>query len=191
MISRIDHISLAVRDFDKAYEFFTKVLGATKASHARDKYLKYYWEILRLGDLSRIELLKPLGEGSFLTNFLKKREGVHHITLETPDIERTRKMLEEKGIPYFDYRVLGDAWKELFIHPRDAFGVLIQIAEFSPDDWLAPSDVMEKGKKWEVSKKDNKYELIFKHPGGGKVNINMDKEEISKLINDLKNLIDV
>ena len=42
-----------------------------------------------------------------------------------------------------------------------------------------------------VSKKDNKYELSFKHPGGGKVSFDMEKEEINKLISDLKNLIDV
>ncbi len=186
MISRIDHVSLAVRDYEKAYEFFTKILGATPQTRGRDRYLNYQWEILKLGDLSRMELLKPLGDNSFLDNFLKKQVGgVHHLNLETPDIELARKMLEKNNIPYFDYRVLGDAWKELFIHPKHAFGILIQIAEFRSDDWLAKSNIMPEGKKWEVSKENGKFKLTFKHPGGGKVSINMDKGDILNLVNDL------
>ncbi|MBW2196957.1 MAG: hypothetical protein JRF58_03670 [Deltaproteobacteria bacterium] len=44
--------------------------------------------------------------------------------------------LEDHNIPYFGYNEYADFWKEIFIHPKDAFGVLIQIAEFDPDDWL-------------------------------------------------------
>ncbi len=191
MISRIDHISLAVRDFEKASDFFTKVLGAIPQTHGRDKRLKYYWEIFTLGDLSRVELLKSLGDDSFLSSFLSKREGgIHHLNLETPDIERTKKMLDDQKIPYFGYAAYGDAWKELFIHPKHGFGVLIQIAEFRPDDWLAPSSKMVKDRKWMISKKNNEYELAFKHPGGGKVLFKMDKKEIINLVNELKTLIE-
>ena len=30
------------------------------------------------------------------------------------------------------------AGKELFVHPKDAFGLLIQFAEFNPLDWIEP-----------------------------------------------------
>ncbi len=123
-------ISLAVKNYKKAAEFFTKILGAIPQTHGRDPYLKYYWEIFQLGDLSRLEIIRSTGKESFLNNFLKKREaGIHHLTLQTPDIEMTKKFLEENNIPYFGYRNLFDSWKEIFIHPKDMFGVLLQIAE--------------------------------------------------------------
>ncbi len=140
MISRIDHIAIAVKDYDKAYNFFSTLLGAVPGSSSTDDNMKYLWQNLYLGDLSRLELLTPVGAGSFLEGFLSKKEGgVHHISLQTPDIKKAAGFLDRQGIPYFGYREYGTIWKELFIHPKHAFGVLIQIAEFNADDWLAPA----------------------------------------------------
>ena len=80
-------------------------------------------------------------------------------------------------------------WKELFIHPKDAFGVLLQIAELEADDWLSVPHKMI-GKKWNFFKKNGKYNLNFSHPGGGQMKINLEKEEIEQLIGDLKKLIE-
>ena len=91
MILRIDHVSLAVKDYEGAVEFFTKILGAVSQYSGTDDNLKYYWETFSLGDLSRFELIKPTGKGSFLENFLKnKMGGIHHLVLQTPDIEMTK-----------------------------------------------------------------------------------------------------
>ena len=73
MISRIDHVSIAVRDYERASTFFMQVLGAVKGSWADDPGMQYLWQIFSLGDLSRIELLTPTGEQSFLNNFLRAR----------------------------------------------------------------------------------------------------------------------
>lgn len=48
----------------------------------------------------------------------------------------TKKSLDDNGIPYFGYREMGNHWREIFIHPKHAFGVLFQIAEMVPDDWI-------------------------------------------------------
>jgi len=192
MISRIDHISIAVKDFKRAQNFFEKILGAISGASDRDEQMKYFWNIFTLGDLSRLELMEPTGTGSFLDNFLssKKVGGVHHITLETPDIQLLKNRLEENNIPYFGYSSLGDDWKEMFIHPKDAFGVLIQIAEMSdPDDYLADSVKHGKGNRWSIEKTENGFILTLAHPGGGKVHLEMSREEITDLIDDLKNAI--
>jgi hypothetical protein len=65
-------------------------------------------------------------------------EGPHHITIQVKDIQETRRALEERGIPAFGFSEDLPGWKELFIHPRDAFGTLIQFAEFNPLDWINP-----------------------------------------------------
>ncbi len=181
MIQRIDHIAIAVRDYDRAYRFFTELLGAIPGSSSRDDRMKYIWQNLSLGDLSRLELLTATGAGSFLDGFLEKKEGgVHHITMQTPDIKKAAALLERSGVPCFGYHEYGDFWKELFIHPRDAFGVLIQIAEFNADDWLAPGVQMPGKKKYAVSREGGGYALSFPHPGGGTVSIPMTAEEMKE-----------
>lgn len=152
--------------------------------------MKYLWQIFSLGDLSRLELLTPTGEGSFLDGFLSDRQGgVHHVTLQTSDIQATRRMLEENGIPYFGFSDYGPVWKELFIHPRDAFGVLIQIAEFEADDWISPDLRMPGGKKFLVEKTPQGARLTFAHPGGGTVPIELSVSEAKDLMDKLVNAL--
>ncbi len=46
--------------------------------------------------------------------------------------------MRENGIPTFGYAEPFPGWKELYIHPKNAFGTLIQFAEFNPLDWIKP-----------------------------------------------------
>lgn len=189
MISRIEHISIAVKDYDKAAHFFQHVLGAIPGVGADDKRLKFYWQIFSLGDLSRLELITPTENGSFLDSFLndKRDGGAHHITLQTRDIQKTRDYLDKKNIPYFGFKDDGEAWKELFIHPKDAFGILIQIAELNPDDYLDGSVRFSNSRRWSVQKIEGGCRLSFSHPGGGKVELELTDMERKALIRDLSN----
>jgi len=169
-ILRIDHISLATNEYEKAMDFFSKVLGAVSQSDATDSIQKYYWNIFKVGDLSRLEIIKKTEDGSFLDKFIENRKsGIHHITFQTPDIKKFKEFLDEEGIPYFGYKDYGESWKELFIHPKNAFGVLLQIGEFEADDWIVEGFKMQKGIKWSVEKIKDILRLTFAHPGGGKV----------------------
>ena len=190
MISRIDHISIAVKDYPKALHFFKDILGAVLGAGERNYDMKYHWQIFSFGDLSRLELITPLEDKTFLSKFLKKNKngGLHHISLQTPDIQHAIQQLEDHNVPYFGYNEYGDFWKEIFIHPKDAFGVLIQIAEFDPDDWLDKSLVFPKGQKWAIIKNNDGCTLNLAHPGGGKVKLKLNKSEIKHLISDLKKL---
>jgi methylmalonyl-CoA/ethylmalonyl-CoA epimerase len=190
-ISRIDHVSIAVREYEKTQHFFQTILGGIPGAAIEDPVMKYFWQIFSLGDLSRFELMKPTGKGSFLDNFLAEREGgVHHITVQTPDIEKAKSILTQHGIPYFGYNEYKDAyWKELFIHPRDAFGVLIQIAEFNAPDWLNAEVNLAKGQRWTIEKADGGIRLNLAHPGGGQVQVKLTTEEVKKLIDDLERRI--
>jgi len=191
MISRIDHVAIALKEDEKAIHFFKNILGAVPGASAGDDRLKYFWQIYSLGDLSRIEILRPTGKGSFLEPFLqdKKEGGVHHITLQTPDIHKTIRTLEENGIPHFGFREYGELWKEVFIHPRDAFGVLIQIAEFRPNDWIHESLRFHEKEKWAVQQSENGCIMDVPNPGGGKVRLELSRDEIRKLVHDLDRVL--
>ena len=191
MISRIDHVSIAVNDHEKARRFFQDVLGALEGTSDRDEELQFFWQVFSLGDFSRVELISPTGPDSFLKNFLEGSSGgVHHVTLETPDINAAINKLEEKGIPYFGYNEYpGGIWKEIYIHPRDAFGVLIQIAEFKPDDFLGDTVKLPSQQRWKAEKADEGCSLVFSHPGGGTVKIALNRQEAQRLIDDIQQVI--
>lgn len=190
LISRIDHVSMAVKDFEKARSFFETLFGAVSGAAEEDPRTKYFWNIFSLGDLSRLEIMKATGDGSFLDHFLAARKdgGVHHITLETPDIKTAKKHLEENHIPFFGYSDQNDKWKELFIHPKDAFGVLIQIAQMrNPNDYLAESVKLQGEKPWCIDRLGSGVLLTFAHPGGGRVELKLTANQASELAEELKN----
>jgi methylmalonyl-CoA/ethylmalonyl-CoA epimerase len=184
MISRIDHVSIAVRDQEKAAHFFRDVLGAVAGAGMEDPKAKFRWQIFSLGDLSRLEIISPSGEGSFLEGFLQDRQGgVHHITLQTPDLGQAMARLEGKGVPFFGHNEYpGGIWKEIFIHPRHAFGVLIQIAEFTPSDWLAEEVKLPRETRWQVRKTKTGATLTLSHPGGGKAALDLERGELQGLL---------
>jgi len=192
MIARIDHISIAVKDQEKAEMFFRDVFGAVDGAAAEDSQNRFFWRLFSLGDLSRLEIISPSGEGGFLDKFLQDRGGgVHHITLQTPNIRQAMKNLEAKGIPFFGFNEYpSGVWKEIYIHPRHAFGVLIQIAEFEADDWLSEKVKFPAGKRWQVEKTPEGASLAFAHPGGGKVFLKFNRQELRRLLAELASVAD-
>ena len=188
MISRIDHVSIAVKDQEKAEHFFRDILGAIAGAGASDPATKFFWQLFSLGDLSRLEIISPTGKGSFLDSFLENREGgVHHITLQTPDLSKAMAHLEDQGIPFFGYNEYpGGVWKEIFIHPRHAFGVLIQIAEFAAADWLSEKVKFFPETRWQVEKTEAGAILTVTHPGGGMVSLKLNRGELKKMVKSLE-----
>ena len=73
MISRIDHISIAVKNYEKARFFFQDILGAVPGAGANNHDNQFFWQIFSLGDLSRFELIYPTGPDGLLKKFLKNK----------------------------------------------------------------------------------------------------------------------
>lgn len=50
---RIDHVSIAVKNREKAVHFIKNILGAIPGADLSDENMKYRWEMFSIGDLSR------------------------------------------------------------------------------------------------------------------------------------------
>jgi methylmalonyl-CoA/ethylmalonyl-CoA epimerase len=188
MIKRIDHVSLAVNDYEKARVFFTELLGLVPGACGSDERNGFFWQLFSCGDLSRFELIAPSKENSFLDSFLNnKTGGVHHVTFQVENINEAACRLEYMKVPYFGFNDKYENWKELFIHPRHAFGLLIQFAQFKPADWLDRSQNLDSGARWEIKVSENLLHLELEHPGGGTVTSKFDPEELDVLIAELVN----
>lgn len=131
-VRRIDHVGVAVRDKESAERFMTEVLGARKAADEPWEYRGdvFNWAYFEVGSSGRIELISSPDEESFINKHIEKRgEGLHHITIVVEDFSEAMEFLRGKGIRVLDINESEPSWKEAFIHPGDAFGMLIQVVE--------------------------------------------------------------
>ena len=128
-IGRLDHIGIAVHSIEQALPFFTQALGATLRETIERPDAGFRLAILDLHEFC-IELLAPLSEDGFLAKHLAKRgEGVHHITLQTPNLVAKAGALEAAGIRVVDKEFDDPTNLGAFISPKSAHGVLIQLGE--------------------------------------------------------------
>lgn len=125
---RVNHLAIAVRDMNAALAFFRRHLPAVMGherlpGHTGD----YSWCDFYVGDF-KLELIESAEAGSFVDRFIAKRgEGLHHLSIEAPDFERTIDRLERGGARIVDRYEDGPDEKTAFISPRSAFGTLIQL----------------------------------------------------------------
>ena len=126
----VDHVSIAVRDLKTAIPFYTETLGASFLFAGERHDQGFRWAQLRFPGGGKLELVTPAGSEGFVARFLDRRgEGVHHVTLKVPDIATAIAHLQARGVPLFNVSIERPDWKEAFIHPRDANGTLIQLAQ--------------------------------------------------------------
>ena len=145
-----DHVAIGTRTLKDGWQLFGGLLGGTWVYGGDSP--GYWWGQLRFGSGPKIELLTPTSpasaaDGAFLERFLASRgPGPHHFTFIVADLGKTLSQVRARGIEPVGVDLSNDAWKEAFLHPRDAYGVVIQVAEQSATPELAPpADLPEPG----------------------------------------------
>ncbi|MBT3391645.1 MAG: methylmalonyl-CoA epimerase [Chloroflexi bacterium] len=130
-IKRIDHIALVVEDIDAALSFWRDALGL-EFDHIQDvPREKSAIAFLPVGG-SEVELVQPTSEDSGIAKYLEKRgPGMHHICLEVDDISGMLDQLRAKGVQLIHEKAVNgeNGKKYAFIHPKAAFGALVELYE--------------------------------------------------------------
>jgi methylmalonyl-CoA/ethylmalonyl-CoA epimerase len=142
----LDHVAFGVGDVEEVTPLLVDELGG-RASEGGPGAGFLFWQWRYAGG-GRIEVIRPHGPpGGFLHRFLAQRgPGIHHVTFKVSDLasaaERARAL---------DYTVVGyddsnPGWKEFFLHPKQAQGIVVQLAESIPaldnaldPDWRFPA----------------------------------------------------
>lgn len=128
-VGRFDHIGIAVHSIDNARPFFEDVLGARHRGTDVHRSGDFRIALFDLHDFC-IELLEPVDPEGFLARFLNKRgEGFHHLTLQTPDLERKVDAMEKAGVRVVDKSFDDPSSVDAFISPKSAHGLLIQLGQ--------------------------------------------------------------
>lgn len=126
---RFDHVAIGLHEIDRGAELFRDILGGEPVDGWEVPEEGFRFTQFRYPNRMKIELMEPLGDNGFLPKFLARRgEGVHHLTFRVKDIESKLEFLRSRDIEPVSIALEG-RWKEAFIHPRQAHGVLIQLME--------------------------------------------------------------
>jgi len=128
-IGRFDHIGIAVHSIQRSRSFFEDTLGAKMRCISDNATGDFRVGIFDLHNFC-IELLEPVNPDGFLAKFLEKRgEGVHHITIQTPNLAEKVEVLEADGVRVVDKQLDNPDWVDAFISPKSSHGVLIQLGQ--------------------------------------------------------------
>ena len=130
MGAKLNHIAIVVEDLDKAVEVYRDAIGLHLESIGEEP-----GEAVRMAFFptaaGEIELIQPTTADSGVAKYLAKRgEGLHHICLEVESIEATTREMAARGMEVLGQvrtNTRGD--KYIFIHPKSAHGVLIELYE--------------------------------------------------------------
>lgn len=133
---KIDHIAIAVNDVEKSAKIYKQVLGVDEVEFETVESEGVKVAIIHLEN-GRVELMQPTNDTSPIKKFLEKKgQGLHHMALETGDIEGEVSRMQGCGIQFLGQVRPGSAGtKVTFIHPKSLEGVLAELCSHpNPDN---------------------------------------------------------
>lgn len=125
---KIDHVAIAVNDVEESAKVYQQALGVNDVEFETVESEGVKVAIIHLEN-GRVELMQPTNDASPIRKFLDKRgEGLHHMALETDNIEGEVERMEGCGIQFLGQIRPGSAGtKVTFIHPKSLHGVLAEL----------------------------------------------------------------
>jgi Glyoxalase/Bleomycin resistance protein/Dioxygenase superfamily len=134
----LDHLAIALERHRDALPRYAGELGGTWVSGGFG--LGFAPAQVRYANGMKVELLAPyaVDKNDFLRRFLDRRgPGPHHLTFKVPDLAATLEHVEDAGYTPTGTDLRDAEWKETFLHPKQAFGIVVQIAE-AHGEWNNP-----------------------------------------------------
>lgn len=131
MLTKINHLGVAVASIEEALPFYRDTLGMKFSGIEEVPSQLVKVAFLSIGE-SKIELLEPTSPESPVAKFLEKNgSGVHHVAYGVKDIEATIARLIAGGTRMIDTAPRNGAHgaRIAFLHPKSSNGVLTELCE--------------------------------------------------------------
>lgn len=129
MITRIDHLGIAVRSLDEAVAYYEKALGLHCEHREEVASQKVRTAFFTVGD-THLELLEPTSPESPIAKFLEKNgEGIHHVAFATDNLPDQLRGAADAGVRLINEVPFEGAAGKLvaFLHPKSTHGVLTEL----------------------------------------------------------------
>lgn len=124
----LDHIAIALPRIADAPSVLVAVLGGVPERSRPSGAFR--WASWTYAGGGRLEILEPMGADGFLQRFLAAHgPGVHHVTFTVPNLGEVCRRAESHGYGIVGRDESDPSWKEAFFHPKQALGIVIQLAE--------------------------------------------------------------
>jgi len=125
---KIDHIAIAVNNVEDSAKIYQEALGIDTVEFETVESEGVKLAIIHLEN-GRIELMQPMNNQSPIKKFLdKKGQGLHHMALQTNNIEDEVERMEGCGIQFLGkIRPGSEGTKVIFVHPKSLSGVLAEL----------------------------------------------------------------
>ena len=131
MITKINHIGIAVNSIDEAVKLYTDVFGLKVQDIEFVTDQKVKTAIIPVGE-SKIELIESTDPEGTIAKFIENRgEGLHHVALEVSNIQDALATMVAKGMALIDQqpRKGVENSKIAFLHPKGTGRVLTELVE--------------------------------------------------------------
>jgi hypothetical protein len=129
-----DHIAIAARLMADAPAVLVGALGGAPTGDGGPSGT-YTWGQWGFAGGGRLEILEPLGPDGFLHRFLATRgPGIHHVTFRVPSLAQACGRAASHGFRIVGYDDSDPGWAEAFLHPKEALGLVVQLAESRDGD---------------------------------------------------------
>jgi methylmalonyl-CoA/ethylmalonyl-CoA epimerase len=134
MITRIDHIGIAVQHLDTAIAYYENALGLKCARREAVPSQKVRTAFFTVGEV-HLELLEPTSDDSPIAKFLQKNgEGIHHVAFASSAIDAQLTQASGAGVRLIHETPFAGAGDKLvaFLHPKSTHGVLTEFCAPHP-----------------------------------------------------------
>lgn len=128
--AKFDHAAVAAPRIRDLLLIYRDLLGGQFVHGGDNPRVGYRALQLQHSNGERIELMEPLAGSTFFDSFFEARPrgGLHHVTYLVDDISKALEVMEQRGLTPVGIHLETPRWREAFLHPREANGVLIQVA---------------------------------------------------------------
>jgi len=130
-LTEIDHVAIAVRDLEAAIAYYADTFGAEVAHRERVDSDGVEEALVKVAD-SYVQLLTPTRADSPVAKFLdKKGEGLHHVGYRVASCADALQSVKDHGGQVIDQapRPGSRGTTVAFVHPKGAFGTLIELVQ--------------------------------------------------------------
>jgi methylmalonyl-CoA/ethylmalonyl-CoA epimerase len=130
---QLDHVAVAVPDVRAVLDLLVGRFGGRP--DAAGPGAGFRWWQWQFAHGARIEVLEPDGPpDGFLHRFLRARgAGIHHVTFKVPSLAAAVRHARGLGYEVVGIDDSSPFWKEAFLHPKQALGTVVQLAESHPE----------------------------------------------------------
>ena len=130
-IRKFDHVGLVVKDAQKTSALLAKLFALETAETRVEPAAGFKSTLMSRADLT-FELLEPVGPQGMIQKFVEKHGGgLHHVSIQVSDLDQEFKRLQALGVQFSSEKPIQvtETTKVIFIHPRSADGLLIELIE--------------------------------------------------------------